>query len=83
MFHVESASPVGSCYTSSSGLCVTDGGGAYQNNERCNITVLRSAVLTSLEFATEPSFDLLTIDGQRFSGYDGQLHECVHVRLEG
>jgi hypothetical protein len=71
IFHVESSSPAGACYTTSSGSCVTDGGGVYGSNERCNITLLTNALLRSIEFATEIGYDWLSVDGQRFSGYDG------------
>jgi hypothetical protein len=46
----------------------------YEGNDRCTIDVLPGAVdhtVSSRAFVTEYSFDALTIDGQRYSGYSG------------
>jgi hypothetical protein len=46
------------CYTTNDGACVTDGPGAYANNERCTISVLRSGQLyTTGTFTLESNYD--------------------------
>jgi hypothetical protein len=52
----------GTCYTTTSGTCFTDGPGDHGNNERCTINVLRSGFLSvSGTIALETFFDYFTL----------------------
>jgi hypothetical protein len=52
----------GTCYTTTSGTCFTDGPGDHGNNERCTINVLRNAFLATVgTFDVEQNFDYFTI----------------------
>ena len=57
------------CFTNSSGMCVTDGPGAHGNNERCTIQIRRNGVLTvpnDANFSLENNFDYLLYNGTRY-----------------
>lgn len=43
----------------------------YPNNDRCEITVLVSGILNSVEFQTELGYDFLVVQGEFFSGSRG------------
>ena len=48
--------------------CVTDGGGAYGNNENCIIRVLDTVHVTATQYEVETCCDYLTIGGTRYRG---------------
>jgi hypothetical protein len=57
------------CAVDSSGLCVTDGAGQYDANERCTFQALRNLTILAEEFATQAGSDVLTVH----SSVDGAL----------
>lgn len=73
-FTVSAASPVytcgnpnnanqGTCYTTSSGNCFTDGPGNYGNNERCTINILQNGYLSVQNYASERNYDAFRLSG--------------------
>lgn len=58
----------GTCYTTTSGTCITDGPGNYSNNEFCTITVLRNGFLSvsgPLNLQINRDYFTFTGDGTR------------------
>merc|ERR1712151_481971 len=55
--------------------CVTDmgGAGAYANGEKCSSKALNGKTIRSEEFSTENGYDVVTINGNRYSG------DAVHI----
>ena len=57
------------CYTNSSGRCVTDGPGLHSNNERCTISILREGYLNvpaDADFQLENNWDYLLYNNTRY-----------------
>ena len=60
------------CQLNQPGNCVSDGDGAYGNNERCAVEVLAHGRLSTTGlFATEATNDYLAIEGHSYSGRTG------------
>ena len=43
----------------------------YGNSQRCNISLPKPSVLRVVDFATEAEYDVLTVNGMRYSGVSG------------
>ena len=43
----------------------------YGNTQRCNISLPKPSVLRVVDFATEAEYDVLTVNGMRYSGVSG------------
>eukprot|EP00038_Savillea_parva_P002056 m.110279 g.110279 ORF g.110279 m.110279 type:complete len:1744 (+) comp10710_c0_seq3:124-5355(+) len=69
--------PSSACVTTAGGLCFTDGLSYYGNNEHCTIQVLRQTKLQVVEFNTETNYDVLTVNGRRYSGRTGPVNVTV------
>ena len=51
------------CQLTHGGACVTDGDGAYDNNEYCSVVLNTPTFLTAMTFQIEANYDWLSIDG--------------------
>jgi hypothetical protein len=71
----------GAAFTVTSGLCTLASDGScfrspnypsnYNNNQQCSITVAAPVTLSVTTFSTEGGNDLLTVNGQEYSGTSG------------
>ena len=56
------------CQLTQNGMCVTDGVGAYGNNERCTVMARRDLFVTATEYTVESCCDYITIGSTIFRG---------------
>lgn len=73
MWHIltESGNASTFCHLSNNGTCVTDGIGPHDNNEYCTFQAAADLYAHATYFNTEATYDYISINGTRYSGFAG------------